>query len=274
MPHSVATLRVIVLISAAWCALGCTQRHKTRPAGELSRVGSQARVRYLAGMEELLGNNYAEAVQQFQQVVKNPGYVKYAALARLRIGDALLLQEKYAEAIDVFQSFLKQFEGNPNSGYARFRIGHAYYEQIPSGWFLAPPVHEREQIHVRRAARALRHFVEFYPGHPLVLQARTMLDRCENLLYEHEAYLVAFYHKRQKPRAVILRLVGMFKEFPERAATEENFLELGRAYVTIGDARRATLMYQAYLERFPKGKYIDQARKSLRVLRSVEPHKS
>jgi len=237
-------------------------------------ITARARDRYVAGMDEMLSGNYAEAILQFQQVAKNPGYVKYAALARLRIADSLILQEKYDGAIEVYRSFLKQYEGNPNAGYARFRIGQSYHSQIPSDWFLAPPSFEREQTHVIYAENALRRFVELYPTHALVTQAQLLLDDCERRLYEHEIYAVDFYNIRKKPAAVILRLEGAFRRFPHLVVTENNYLVLAKAYADTNAVVKATAMYQAYLDRFPDGNFRKQAYESLRVLKSVKPAQS
>ena len=236
-------------------------------------ITARARDSYITGMDELLSGNYTEAVLRFQEVAKNPGYVKYAALARLRIGDALFLQEKYDAAIELFRSFLKQYEGNPNTGYARFRIGHAYYARIPSDWFLAPPSYEREQTQILNAERSLRRFVELYPAHSLVPPARKMLDDCKHRMYEHEMYVVGFYRDRKKPAAVVHRMEGAFRRFPRFAGTEKNYLTLAQAYAQTNAVAEATAMYQAYLKRFPSGAYRGQAEESLRVLGSVKADK-
>lgn len=223
------------------------------------------------GMEELMAGNYTEAITQFHRVVRSPGYVKYAALARLRIGDALFLQEKFDAAVETYRSFLKQYEGNPNSGYAQFRIGHAFFEQIPTGWFLSPPVHERQQTFVKHANAELRRFVQYYPTNRLVPKAQVLLDECEKMLYDHERFAANFYQNRDKPRGVIIRLERAFRQFPEIAgADEESYVMLAKAYADTERFDEARAMYSSYLERFPDGSYRNQAEDSLATLRSVE----
>ena len=259
-------MKPLVLVLLSTFSMACASSLPSRGAD----VNDQARARYLVGMEELLSGNYTEAIQHFQQVSKNPGYVSYAALARLRIGDALFLQEKFDAAVELYRSFIKGFEGNPNTGYARFRIGHAFYEQIPAEWFLSPPVHERQQTHVVFAQRALRRFVELYPAHRLVPQAVKMLDDCEKKLYEHEIYVARFYRKRDEPAAVVQRLERAFRKFPELAGSEENYMILAQALARTKALDKAIAMYQAYIDRFPDGEYRRQAHESLRVLREVQ----
>ncbi len=257
----IAARSIAILVASTLCA--CTGH-----TGPKRTITAQTKSHYIVGMDELLSGNYTEAITAFQQVVKSPGYIKYAALARLRIGDSLFLQEKYDAAIEHYRAFIKQYEGNANVGYARFRIGHAFFEQIPSDWFLAPPSHERQQIFVKHAANSLRRFVALYPTHRLVNQAQEMLDDCERKLYEHELYVAQFYFKRQKPAGVVQRLETAFRKFPDLAGTEDNYMMLANAYAKTKRVDEATAMYQAYLDRFPSGVFGDQATESLEVLRS------
>ena len=73
-------------------------------------------------------------------VAASPRTSKYAALAKLRLGDALFYQDRYAEATEVFRGFTNQYKSDPNLPYARFKVAQCYYERIPGEWFPAPPI--------------------------------------------------------------------------------------------------------------------------------------
>ena len=139
----------------------------------------------------------------------------------------------------------------------------------PSNWFLAPPSYERQQTFVRHATRELRRFVELYPAHRLVGQARKLLDDAERQLYEHELFVARFYRSRDKPAGVVQRMEHAMRQFPELAGTEDNYLTLAKAYVQTKRVGNAEALYQAYLDRFPSGQYTEQAKKSLQALRSL-----
>ena len=250
---------VVAICISACASTGNTSNKKATPT-------SKAMARYLVGMDELMSGNYTEAVVHFQRVMRSPGYVTYSALARLRIGDALFLQEKYDAAIQTYRGFIQQYEANPNVGYARFRIGHAYFEQIPSDWFISPPAFERQQSFVRQASLELRRFLQLYPGDRLAPKAQEMLDDCERLMYEHELYVARFYNKRDKYEGVVLRLERAFRNYPDFATTEDNYMMLAQAYAKSARVAQARSMYEAYLDQYPDGDRRTEAKERLQEL--------
>jgi len=246
--------------------LGCASQKGSRKPKTLEQQKKEALEQYRDGMEELLAGNYSEAIELFNQVSRLPSYIKYSSLARLRGADAVLLKELHESAILMYESFLKQYEGHPESGYASYRIGQAYFIQIPSDWFLAPPVYERQQAHLEMAQKALRKFIREYPAHRLIPSARHMLNKCDRIAFDHELYVARFYESRKKYHGVVQRLEGLFQDFPAQSATEENVLMLANAYEETERFSDATFMYKVYLERFPKGDDRSEVKRKLTSL--------
>jgi outer membrane protein assembly factor BamD len=263
-PRTALLTAAFVVLSAMGCGHSVVDR---------INPGEIAKSRYLEGIESLQSGDYEEAIGLFKQVMRVPGYVRLAANARLRIADSLFLQEKFEQAIATYRAFLREYEGDENAPYAQFRIGNAYYEQIPSDWFMAPPRHERQQNAVRQAAAALKQFVRLYPTSPLTEQAQVMLDDCEQQLYAHEAYVASFYYKREKPAGVVQRLERAFDKYPEHAGTEDNYLMLAKAYTLTDRIGSAESVYEAYLDRFPDGQFRRDAAESLDAIRAIERSK-
>ena len=258
---------LLLTLFLGWSLWGCAGQTGSKKLVTLEQQNQEALQQYMDGMEELLAGNYSEAIELFNAVAKRPSYIKYSALARLRTADAILLKESYESAIMMYQNFLKQYEGHPESGYASFRIGQAYFTQIPSDWFLAPPVYERQQTHMEYAQRTLRKFIKEYPAHRLVPQARGMLNKCNRIAFDHELYVAKFYESRDKFHGVVQRLEGLFEQFPRWSATEENVLMLANAYSKTERYSDASFMYRVYLERFPNGGSRSEVQRKITSLR-------
>lgn len=228
-----------------------------------------ARVRYYDGMQELVSGNYLRASQLFRQVARSPRYMRYAALARLRIGDALFLQDRYEEAIEVYRSFIAQYESDPNIPYARFRIAASYYQRLPSEWFASPPDHEIDQTVTTEAVRELSAFINTFPTSRFAARARKMLGEARHMLYRHEAYVADFYEAKDEWRAVAWRLDRAIQSYPEFATTSDNVFRMAQAYERAGDRADAARGYARYLQEFPKGELRGEAKARLDKIRAA-----
>ena len=81
-------LGLVMLVSG--CSTTATSVTKT--------VAQVAEEDYKAAMGDLQAGNYTEAMLTFQKVSKAPRYVRWSALAKLRIADSLFFSGKYQEA--------------------------------------------------------------------------------------------------------------------------------------------------------------------------------
>ena len=105
-------------------------------------------------------------------------------------------QQEYQEAVDGYKQFIKEHPTHERvaDGYAPFKIGEAYYKQIPSDWFLAPPSYEKDQGPVLDALRELTAFTESNGESPYVPKARQLMGDCVPRLADHTAVL---YHDHE-----------------------------------------------------------------------------
>ncbi|MDP6944783.1 MAG: outer membrane protein assembly factor BamD, partial [Myxococcota bacterium] len=159
-------LAASVAFSVQACATSTVQPDGAEPGLSKPDDGSpvaSARRAYFSGMQELAAGNNKQAVTIFSAVARSPRYVRHAALAKIRIGDAYFNDQRFEEAAQAYRSFVAQHASDPNIPYARFRIASCYYERIPSGVFFAPPDHERDQTATKSAVRELNGFLAAFP---------------------------------------------------------------------------------------------------------------
>ena len=261
------------------CALGCDAA--TGSSTRKVNPGESARAVYYEGMEELVDGNFLQAMELFNAVARSPRYVRHAALARLRLGDALFYQERFEEAIEIYRSFIAQYGSDANLPYARFRIAEAYFERIPSEWFLTPPAYEKDQSLTRQSVRELQGFLQTFPTSRFAGLARGMLGEARAMLLEHELYVAEYYEDDERWRAVAWRLQAAIDRYPEAAITPDNVWRMAEAYDEAAreadrtedpvraDADRADAAraYALYLERFPRGEMRATARQRLDHIR-------
>jgi outer membrane protein assembly factor BamD len=240
----VCRLLATVLTCALLAACGGAPIDKSTPATEAESV-------YLEGMEHLAGGSMLEAEQEFQKLLKMPSYLQLTALARVRLGDAQFNEHKYDEAIETWLSFMQRHDTNPNVPYALFMVAKAHYEMAPSDIWIMPPVEELDLTAVQQARVHLERFIKQYPTSRFATEAIALRDRCIDLQWSHNRFVVKFYEGRKKWIGVVFRMHQGMQRFPSRSQNVENFALLAEAYDQLHWRRRAVEMAQAVAHRWP-----------------------
>jgi outer membrane protein assembly factor BamD len=232
-------------------------------------VKDPARRAYYQGMRELADGDYVAATTLFQAVAASPRHVKYAALAKLRLGDALFFQGRYAEATEIFRGFVQQHNADPNMPYARFKVGECYYERLPGEWFASPPAHEFDQTVSTQTEAELKSFLTSFPTSVYAPRARKMLAEARQMLFRHEMYAVDFYEDRDKWQAVAWRLRDVIDTYPELGLKDGLVWRLSVAWDKVGDRAETQRALGLYLSSFPSGEHSAAAKARLEAIQKA-----
>jgi outer membrane protein assembly factor BamD len=263
--------RLSLFVLATCSFMGCAHGG-TGSVSDNSNPEGSARRAYFKGMKELVAGNHNKATEIFSKLSRGPRYLRYGALARLRIGDAFFVQKRWDEAIEAYRAFVAQYATDPNLPYARYRIAAAYHRRLPDDWFLTPNAHEMEQTMTNQAVRELQGFMATFATSRYAPQVREMLGDARSLLLSHEFYVADYYEARENWRGVAWRLESAVKNYPDLALTPELLFRMANAYEMAGDIADAARCYGTYLEQFPEGTKRQQCQQSLDSIRnSVDP---
>jgi len=211
-----------------------------------------ARSGYEKALLDFRRGDCLSAEPTFREIRREFPYSRFAALSELRIGDCQFKNEAYPEAIQTYRQFVRIRPSHKEIPYARFRIAEAYYNQIPSGWFMTPPTHERDQSAARDALIQLRRFVVDYPDDQRVPDANKLMDKCMSVLAAHEFYVARFYLKREAYRGVISRLKGLLASYPGSGVEPRALLLLGQVYLETDEVEAARDILNEIVQRFPE----------------------
>ncbi len=247
-----APLRGLLVSSLAF-ALACGGGGGTGPTGKsLLRPEDDARTAYERALLDFRRGDCLNAEPTFREIRREFPYSRFAALSELRIGDCQFKSESYPEAIQTYRQFVRIRPSHKEIPYARFRIAEAYFNQIPSGWFMTPPAHERDQSAARDALIQLRRFVVDYPKDQRVPDANDLMEQCMSTLAAHELYVARFYLQRNAYRGVISRLRGLLAAYPGSSVEPTALYLLGQVYLKTEEVDAARDTLSELVQRFPE----------------------
>jgi outer membrane protein assembly factor BamD len=274
----------LLFTAASACATGRSSR--TRDVGEdwdgqieedtLARARTESSVtvvyaktpqdNFARGEIEFGEENYL-AAQKFYTFIRTKfPYSGLATRAELRIADCLYARQRWLEAIDGYQAFTRAHPSHEAVGYASYRIGAAYYEQIPSDWFLMPPSHEKDQATLRDAARALRAYVERYPKDPNHADGKKLLDDVRRRLLAHERSVADFYLAIDRPASAVLRLETIKREYAELVVDEPLLVEIAELWTRAARRERAERALAELETKYPRSERVGGLRARIQAL--------
>lgn len=216
-----------------------------------SAIAAEAEQTYLDGTEQLASGALLEAEQEFFKLLKLPSYIHLTALARLRLGDAQFHQHKYDEAIETYLSFAQRHDGSENVPYAMFMVAKSHMELAPSDLWFMPPVYELDLSAVQSARVHIERFLRQFPRSRFVTEAVQLRERCLDVQWAHQRYVIEFYRDRKQWIGMVFRLHHAMQQFPTRAQTPALFAELAQAYTNLDWRARALDLWTAIARRWP-----------------------
>ena len=252
---------LVVLFLALSTACGGSSGGKSGKS--LLRPDDDARAAYERALLSFRRGDCLNAEPTFREIRREFPYSRFAALSELRIGDCQFKNEAYPEAIQTYRQFVRIRPSHREVPYARFRIAEAYYNQIPGGWFMTPPPHERDQNAARDALIQLRRFVVDYPDNQRVPDANKLMEECMKMLAAHELYVARFYLQRDAYRGVISRLRGLLAAYPGSGVEATALLLLGQVYLETEEVDAARQTLNELVTRFPDSSEAKRARSIL-----------
>ena len=238
--------RILMMTLAFALLVGCPDESADR-----SYAGS-ARHTYQLGAEAFEDGDYLEAIKHFNFVRNKYAYSKYSALADVGVADCYFEQGKYVEAIEAFRTFTQNRPTHRKVPYAMWRVGVSHFEQIPSDFFLLPPVHEKDQGSTRDALAAMKRYLIRFPDDEHAGDAQSKVEACRVLLAEHELYVARFYVMQDRPVSARGRLEVFLRDFQDvEARWRSGAALLVQVYIDLGLRTEALATAETLAKRFP-----------------------
>ncbi len=213
-------------------ALSACAMLQTNVTGEVT-YAKDAKGNFELGEKALKDHAWQDATQFFGYTKSKFPFSQYAPLAALRLADASFLQAKYIEAIDAYKNFMKDHPTHPKVDYASFQIAKCHFQDLPTDFFLFPPVYEKDQQALVDTQSALRDFLLGFPKSEFNEEAGKMTAEIHHRLAAHEMYVARFYDGRGFTKAAAWRYEGVVKNFADTPEAAEAAKRVAALYAKL-----------------------------------------
>lgn len=257
------TTRLLPLLWTVACGASCSA-FQTNLQDTQVDYQETARQNFEKAEEEMVDEQYNEAIKFFDYVKNKFPYSKYALLAELRIADAHFAREKWIEAADAYRIFVRFHPRHEKVPYATFRVALAYSKEIDEDVWWFPTAIEKDQSAAKDAVRAFDEYLARFPDDEHVKEARELRGQARARLAETDLYAADFYEDRKKWQGAIWRYERVAKEFADTPKAPIALLRAAKiADGELQDAAMAAALYERLVREHPTAPEAEEAKKAL-----------
>lgn len=221
---------------------------------------------YNKGMTQYEDGNYDRAIRYFRSVFNYGRGTEWAPDAQFQLAMAQRKKKKHLVAANEFKRFTELYRNHPDVPKAEFEQAYSYY--------LRSPKYQLDQSDTRQAIELFQLFIDRYPDHRRVAEAKEIVDELRAKLAHKKYDAGQLYEKRDMWRAATETYRLVFDQYPDTPWADDALLGALRSYVAYADRsvrqkqaeryQKALDQYAQLQQLFPESPLLDQA-ESLRA---------
>ena len=137
-------------------------------------------------------------------------------MAQLRIADSYTKEAEPDRAVEEYRKFLDIYPEHKYASYAQFQIAMIYFNQIEGP--------DRGYGGASKALEEFERLKRMFPRNPYRDIIAIRIEKCKNIIAEHEFLVGTFYYKKDSYSAAIKRFQGVLQKFPEFKKRPASFI--------------------------------------------------
>jgi len=205
--------------------------------------------RYESGQRYLSRGYYERALEQFSTLRNYYRDSVYGLRAELAIADVYYKQGEWDLARVSYDEFVRLHPTSEYLDYAVFRLGLTSYKK-------ASIFADRDQTWTQVAVNVWTGFDVRFPESEYLEEVQEHLSEGRNRLALKQLRIARFYSNREAWPAVVGRLDGMLRQYPDSEDTEEALSLYGIGLVEVGRVDDATVVAQRLATEFPESVWL------------------
>jgi outer membrane protein assembly factor BamD len=195
---------------------------------------------YQKGMAQFEDGDYQQAIRLFRGVFEYGRGNEWAPKARFQLAMAQRELSKHLVAANEFKRFTELYRNSELLPRAEFERANSYY--------LRSPMYRLDQSDSRQGISLFRLFIDRYPNHDLVPEAKEKIEELRGKLARKKFEAGKLYEQRDMWNAATTVYEEVFDQYPDTPWADDALLGAVRAYLRYAD--RSVQQKQA--ERYQK----------------------
>ncbi|PSQ97870.1 MAG: outer membrane protein assembly factor BamD [Bacteroidetes bacterium SW_9_63_38] len=203
------------------------------------------------GMTEYEEEDYKKAVEYFQTVFNYGRGNEWAPEAQFKLAMAQRERGKHLVAANEFKRFTQLYRNNARVPRAEFERAKSYY--------LRSPNYHLDQSDTKKAIERFQLFIDRYPDHKLVSEAKSKIDELRAKLAHKQYDAARLYERRDMWQAATQSYRSLFDQYPETPWADDALLGALRSYVEYADRsiqKKQAERYQKALDQYAQLKQL------------------
>ena len=252
------TITIVLALSVMLPACSSVSLPSMPWSGSAAKADPTAEALFEEGTRNFNDKKYVRAIDSFTKIKTDHPFSPLVTQAELKVADAHYLNEQFPEAINLFKEFQDLHPTSEHLPFVTLRLGQAHFDQFTAV--------DREQKNTELAKGYFEAVITKYPKSPQAAIAKTKLAQAVEYLAEHEFSAAEFYFKQQKFAAARDRFEEIVRKYRDTPTAVKSLYFLGESYRLEKNGPRATLAYEALIQRYPQSKYAADARTQLALV--------
>lgn len=189
---------------------------------------------YANAHKKLLGGSYADAIREFDHLISQYPFSRYATQSRLEKIYAEYRSYKYDQALAEASQFLREHPRYPNADYALYLEALVNAERVQSFTkHLGIDQSGHDTTHLRAGFQELALLERLYPKSIYRADARKRMIYLRNRIAKHDLGIARFYISRGAWVAAARRASDIIANYPRAPATAHALLVMKQAYAEL-----------------------------------------
>ncbi len=231
--------------------LSCSKKEVKPPAFEPKSAFLRA--------TRLIEDDEFEKARELLTEIKHRDISKvYAPLAQLKIADSFSREEEFELAIEEYRRFLRLYPANKYAPYAQYQIATIFYSRIESA--------DRGYKSAEEAMKEFNKLNEMFPRNPYRKVIPLRIQKCRNILADHELYVGEFYYRKEAYNAALGRLNGILENYSDYKKLHRVYYIIAMSYKELGEIEKSAEFFLKTMNSTTDKKLLKKVKKELKKI--------